>query len=105
MAEQRLTKVIGEALVSLLEVTWPRLAPRLERLRDRVAETVRPDPPLYLQTLDGQVVTGLVVLERGQALFFLGVRQSEPKRVPPWQGHRDEPLWPRDLDIDPYRRR
>lgn len=70
---------------------------------ERVRDAVRPDPPITLVTLDGAVLTGLIVLERGQGLAFIGTRQPAPTAStrPPFTYH-DEPIWARE--DDPYRR-
>jgi hypothetical protein len=57
---------------------------------------------MSLHTLDGQVVTGIAVIDRGQVIAFIGTRQ--PASVShSWRSHRDEPsfdddspLWGRD---------
>jgi hypothetical protein len=56
---------------------------------------------MSLHTLDGQVVTGFAVIDRGQVIAFIGTRQ--PVSAYPWRSHRDEPpfdddspLWARD---------
>jgi hypothetical protein len=110
MAEQPLTVAIGDALVTFLDFAWPQVALKLEELLETVAEAVRPDPPLSLSTVDGQVVTGVAVIERGKVIAFIGTRQ--PGQQPqPWRSHRDDPpfddnapLWGRDVRVDPYRR-
>ena len=84
-----LSPLIGDALLSLLNLNWPDMRPRVERAAKRVAEVLRPEPPFELHTTDGQVISGLVVLDRGRALLFLGIRQiptsssSSSARRPP----------------------
>jgi hypothetical protein len=102
---QGLSALIGDAFFAMLDFTWPDIRPRVERIIEQAGEVLRPDPPFTLQTSDGQVVTGFVVLDRGRALLFIGIRQfpsSSPNpayRPPdrPYEGrHYDEPgLWPR----------
>jgi hypothetical protein len=94
--------VLGDALISFLDWAWPRVAPRLEEIFESVAEAVRPDPPMSLHTLDGQVVTGVAVIDRGQVIAFVGTRQPVSASHP-WRTHREEPpfdddspLWGRD---------
>ncbi len=112
MAEQRLTNRIGDALVALIEWTWPQIGSRLEPMFERVGEFVRPDPPISIRTLDGELLTGLIVTDRGQVLVFLGTRTAQQSSVHP--DRRDPPsprypgdgipLWSRDPEVDPYRR-
>jgi hypothetical protein len=111
LAEQRLTNRIGDALVALIEWTWSHLTSRLEPMLERVSEFVRPDPPISIRTLDGELLTGLIVADRGQVLLFLGTRtvpsnsRSERRDSPSPRYPGDGiPLWPRDLEVDPYRR-
>lgn len=73
MAE-RLSALIGDALISFVDWVWPRVAPRARRVLAHVIESVRPDPPMTLRTLDGMTFTGVVVADRGQVLIFLGTR-------------------------------
>jgi hypothetical protein len=92
-----LTSAIGEALLQLVQFVWPCAAPQIGHFAERVADVVRPDPPFTLATPDGEVVTGIVVLERGQVLLFIGTRQSKssasrsayqvPERAYPERGY------------------
>lgn len=96
MAES-LAASIGEALVALLDWGSPRFHDRLESSLERVAEYVRPDPPISIVTLDGHVLTGLLVADRGQVLAFLGTRQPcASSRHTSGFGYDDEPLWRHD---------
>jgi hypothetical protein len=112
LAEQRLTSRIGDALVALIEWTWPRLTSRLEPVLERVGEFVRPNPPITIRTLDGELLTGLIVADRGQVLLFVGTRTTPPssshfeRRDPPSPRYPGDgiPLWARDGEVDPYRR-
>lgn len=109
MAEPRLTNRIGDALVALIEWTWPHLTSRLEPMLERVGEFVRPDPPVSIRTMDNELLTGLIVADRGQVLLFLGTRSvssnshSDRRDSPRYPGD-GIPLWSRDLEVDPYRR-
>ena len=95
MAES-LAASIGDALVALLDWGSPRLRDRLESSLERVAEYVRPDPPISIVTLDGQVLTGVLVADRGQVLAFLGTRQPcTSSRHTSGFAFDDEPPWPR----------
>ena len=102
-----LTDAIGEALLSCVVVIWPDAVRHVKDVAGKVAEAVRPDPPLNLQTPDGQTVTGIVVLEQGRALLFFGTRQPSvskpvyhaPERHFPEHGYpertydNDQSLW------------
>lgn len=105
-----LSAVLGDALVALLDWSWPRIQPKVDAAVDFVADAVTPHPPMSLRTLDGELVTGLVVLNRGQAIVFIGVREPGPRTTHTYAGdpfHDDEPLWQRDardVRLDPYRR-
>ncbi len=78
-----LTGAIGEALLQLAQFVWPSAAPQLGHFAERVADVVRPDPPFTLQTPEGEVVTGIAVLDRGQVLLFIGTRQPRPSAARP----------------------
>jgi hypothetical protein len=93
--------------VALLDWSWPRIAPQVEVAARVIADAVRPEPPMSLRTLDGELVTGLVVLNRGQALLFIGIREPGPHSVPlpsSRDRYEDDSLWGRDVRVDPYRR-
>jgi hypothetical protein len=105
-----LTTLIGDAFVLFYEWAWPRVAPRLEDIADRVADAVRPDPPMIVRTLAGEILTGFVVVDAGRVLAFLGTRAG-PTPAPPHgygctprhpQYDDGEPLWP--SDVPPHRR-
>lgn len=105
MAERDLTTVVGDAIVSLLEWTSPRLRPSARQMFERVADAVRPDPPIQLCSIDGrESLTGIAVMSRGEVLGFVGWRH--PLASPPRHERRpyggDEALW--HQEIDPYRR-
>ena len=107
---------IGDALIAAVEWAWPRMWSRAEEVFDRVVEAAKPHPPMTLRTLDGELVTGLAVMNRGQVLIFVGVREpstttSSSRAVPPPVHHSprslyqdDLPEWARDPQLDPYRR-
>ena len=116
--DRGLTHSIGDALVALIDWAWPRVAPRVDEWVEKVVDAVRPDPPISIRTVDGLLLTGLIVADRGQVLAWVGVRtvppgafQSErhepPLRDPPPRRYPDDaiPPWARDLDVDPYRHR
>ena len=69
-----LTHAIGEALLELVELVWPAAAPHVERVAKQVADAVRPDSPFTVTTADGDLLTGILVLDRGRALLFFGTR-------------------------------
>ncbi len=100
-----LTSAIGEALLQLVQFVWPSAAPQIGRFAERVADVVRPDPPFSLHTSDGEVVTGIVVLDRGRALFFFGTRQPRTTASRPTYEAAErtypEPVYPdRSYDAD-----
>lgn len=70
-----LTTAIGEALPSFVQVAWPTAAPQVRRFAETVFEAVKPNPPFRLHCHDGQTATGLVILDHGRALLFVGTRQ------------------------------
>jgi hypothetical protein len=120
--ERGLTFAIGDALVALVDWAWPRVSLRVDEFVEKVAEAVRPEPPMSIRTLDGQVLTGLLVCDAGQVILFVGTR-AQPSNgfTPPRPEPRDPrryddgsvPLWAREVDpdelrhleVDPYRRR
>lgn len=105
MAQRTLSSAVGDALLSFIELTWPKVTAGVDELLERVADHVRPDPPMTIRTLDGQIVTGaLLVADRGQVIFFLGTREAAPSFVTPPPRHPldDGDLW--QGRIDPYRR-
>jgi hypothetical protein len=107
VALRGLSGAIGDAFVALLDWSWPRIAPQVEVAARVIADAVRPEPPMSLRTLDGELVTGLVVLNRGQALLFIGIREPGPHSVPlpsSRDRYEDDSLWGRDVRVDPYRR-
>jgi hypothetical protein len=87
-----LTHAIGDALLALLAFAWPDIRPKVERVAARVAEALRPEPPLVLHTTNGELVTGFVVLDRGRALLFFGIRQAPSSPAPE----------PRYRPVDPH---
>ena len=120
--ERGLTFAIGDALIALVDWAWPRVSFRVDEWVEKVAEAVRPDPPMTIRTLDGLVLTGLLVADRGQVILFIGTRAppsngfTSPRHDPHDPRRTDDgaiPLWARDLDprdlqdleVDPYRRR
>lgn len=117
-----LTDAIGDALISLVEWAAPRIRVCVDDWVEKVGDVVRPDPPMTIRTLDGLVLTGLLVCDAGQVILFIGTRAppstfaASPRPDPRDPGRYDDgsiPLWARDvdprelrdLDVDPYRRR
>jgi hypothetical protein len=112
-----LTYSIGDALVALLDWAWPRVVPRIDDILGKVGDAVRPDPPISIRTMDGLLLTGLIVADRGQVLLFVGTRSvppgafhserhDPPPRDPSPRRYPDDgiPPWARDIEVDPYRR-
>lgn len=69
-----LIALIGDALSSFLDLSWPEMRPEVGRAAERLAVALRPDPPFEVYTSNGEVVTGLLVAERGRVLLFVGQR-------------------------------
>jgi hypothetical protein len=102
-----LTDAIGDALLSLVEWAAPRLSPRVDEWVEKVAEIVRPDPPMTVRTLDGLVLTGLLVCDAGHVIVFIGTRAppsngftSQRHESPDSRRYEEGamPLWARDVD-------
>jgi hypothetical protein len=122
--DRGLTHAVGDALIALIDWAWPRVGSRVDDLLEKVAEAVRPDPAMTIRTLDGLVLTGLLVCDAGRVILFIGTRApasngyTSPRSDPRDPRRYDDgniPLWardvdPRDLDrdfrgsVDPYRR-
>jgi hypothetical protein len=103
---------IGDALVGLIDWAWPRIGSRIDDLLGKAGDVLRPDPPISIRTLHGELLTGLIVADRGQVLLFVGTRTAPPSSVhserrdpasPRYPGD-GIPLWSRDVEVDPYRR-
>jgi hypothetical protein len=58
----------------------PRISSRVDEWVEKVAEIVRPDPPMTIRTLDGVVLTGPLVCDAGHVIVFIGTR------IPPSNG-------------------
>ncbi len=113
-----LTDAIGDALF-LLEWAAPRATRRVHEWARTMADAVRPNPPMTIRSSDGQILTGLLVVDAGDVILFVGTRTPPSNGTPaprpdPFAGppHRDGaiPLWPpREVDLrdfdDGYRRR
>jgi hypothetical protein len=117
-----LTAAIGDALIALVDWAVPRISSRVDEWAEKIADAVRPDPPMTIQTLDGLVLTGLLVCDAGQVILFVGTRARpsngfpsprpeprDPRRyddgaIPPWARELD-PDQLRHVEVDPYRRR
>lgn len=105
MAED-LSGLLGDAVVALFDWAWPRFSSHLGKFAERVAEAVLPDPPMSIRTIEGEIVTGLLVVDRGTVLIFVGTRAGRvitpppnpPYRTDPFDG---EPLWG---GVSPFRR-
>ena len=100
MAE-RLSALIGDALVTFFDGLWPKLEPRARRVFEHVVEAIRPDPPMTLRTMDGMTFTGVVVADRGQVLVFIGTRL--PVATQPASRFDEEALW-RERQQHPFGR-
>ncbi len=109
-----MTSAIGDALLGAAEWAWPRLRSGAD-VFERLVQAATPEPPRTLRTIDGELVTGLAVMNRGQVLIFVGVREhatSSTRAAPAPAPHRplrplyeeDLPEWARDPQLDPYRR-
>jgi hypothetical protein len=118
VAQPGLSLAIGDALLAVVDWAWPRVAPRVDDLFERVADVLRPDPPLSIRSLEGHLLTGLIIVDRGNVLLFIGSRLpaagSTQGAIPLGPSHHDRrpgrfdddaiPPWARDLEVDPYRR-
>jgi hypothetical protein len=94
-------EVLEEALLCLWRRIWPPVRRRIEDVFERAGDVLRPEPPLYLVTLDGDVVTGIVVLDRGQAMAFLGTRHPRASRASPSHHHQPHHRYPNEFDDEP----
>ncbi len=102
-----LSSAIGDAILQLVQFVWPSAAPRFGHVARSLADAVRPDPPFKITADDGELITGILVVDRGRALFFVGTRQSAvsrpahtaPERTYPERGYpersydADQSLW------------
>jgi hypothetical protein len=84
-----LSTALGDTLIAIIDLVWPRVAPRLGQLMEDVGEALCPHPPMSIRTLDGHVLTGIVLVERGQVLAFLGTRQVAPAAYP-WRPYDED---------------
>jgi len=119
--DRALTSAIGDALLAVVEWATPRLSARVEDWVEKIADVVRPDPPLTIRSLEGHLLTGLLVADRGQVVLFIGTRVPSSGGFAPTShdprtrryGDGSIPMWPPDVDprdfehleVDPYRRR
>jgi hypothetical protein len=119
--DRALTSAIGDALLAVVEWAAPKITARVEDWVEKIADVVRPDPPLTIRSLEGHLLTGLLVADRGQVVLFIGTRVPAsggfaPSRHDPRTGRYDDgsiPMWARDVDprdlhdleVDPYARR
>ena len=83
--ERALSGALGDALVAALDWTWPRLCPRVRTVLESLGEAVLPDPPMTIRTLDGDIVTGFLFVDRGQVVAFIGSRRPAPSPFPRWE--------------------
>jgi hypothetical protein len=103
-----LISAFAEALVLLLDWTFPSARSTIDEVLEDVAEVVKPRPPMTIRTMtDGEVISGLLVVDRNEVLAMLGVREQAPSITPAPRPRSpspfDEPeLWQRP--IDPYAR-
>jgi hypothetical protein len=95
---------LEEALLHIWRQVWLPLKRRAEDVMGGVADVLPPSPAMYLCPLDGGTVTGVVVLQKGQAVAFLGTRHpaSTSGRQPFPHSDVDDVPWGRH--VDPYRR-
>ena len=119
MDRQELGTAFGNALISFFEWAFPRVSPRMQDVAERVKEFLVPDPPMIVKTLDGEVLSGFLLVDRSHVLIFVGARTPSRQGAPTYDHHarrNDDgaiPLWAReidprdlqDLEVDPYRRR
>ena len=89
MAEHELTDHIGAALASLLSRIWERLKPKLTAVIDTLVDIARPEPPMTMRTIDGYVVTGVVIIDRGRVIALVGTRHFASAH-PTWGSREDE---------------
>lgn len=98
MAERLLSSAVGDAIVALIDWTWPRVSTSARQVLSSVADVVRPEPPVTLVGLDGgEVLTGVALMHRGRVLAFLGERHG-PLAL-------SGPLRPAHVSDDPLRTR
>jgi hypothetical protein len=94
VAGQDLREEIGQALIALFEWTEPRLAAVADAAFEYLSDVARPEPPMSICTPDGEVLTGVLVVDRGRVLLFLGSRQPPSRaHVHPEERFDGEPLW------------
>jgi hypothetical protein len=86
VAEQQggLITVFGDVLLAVVDWAWPRVVPRVGPFLERFAAFLRPNPPFTVQTPAGEILTGIIVLDQGRAVLFVGVRQPSSSPPPVW---------------------
>lgn len=104
MADEGLSTAFGNAIVAVFEWTWPRVAPRIHAVAERLAELVLPDPPMTVRTLDGEILTGVLIVDRGQVLAFLGSRHAARVHAPQPTTPRYEQRYPFESEEDLWSR-
>ena len=75
-----LSSAIGDAILHLVQFVWPSAAPQFGHVARNLADAVKPDPPFKITGEDGELITGILVVDRGRVLFFVGTRQPAVSR-------------------------
>jgi len=93
VARDEVEDALGRAVLELLARAWSKIRPVVSELAHDFIELARPHPPIFLVTLQGDVLTGIAVMEGGRVLAFIGTRSPAP--APRYGRHDpyDEPLW------------
>ena len=64
---------------------------------------MKPDPPFKITREDGELITGILVVDRGRVLFFVGTRQpavSRPAHTAPERTYPERGYPERSYDAD-----
>jgi hypothetical protein len=91
-----LSEPIHDVLLDFLQQLGRTLRPRIKEMFEDVADLLTPHPPMSLRTLDGEALTGVVVVDRGQVIAFLGTRSAAPPPAPhrgPLPFQPDDDYW------------
>jgi hypothetical protein len=96
---------LHDVLLDFLRQLGRAARPRLEATLEDIADLLRPHPPMSLRTMDGEILTGVVVVDRGRVIAFLGTRSAPPpltqfRSAPPFE--HDDDYW--DPPHGPYGR-
>lgn len=121
MAVSVVEDLIGEALLEALDRNRDLLSEQARAAGRWLREQAEPPDGVELRTRDGNVYTGLVVVERNEVMLMLAIKHPtvmterrpapSPYQPPPYQPERPPEtsyqqhharLWPED-DEDPYR--